>query len=111
MDLRGQRPGADATAANAKSFSSRVTDFRVNMIGRLGMNSDKNPDSRATENREPDTEERMAVADDYVPLSVRDARQMRKTLWPHLWMSLASIILLAVALAILSYRMGAQSCH
>jgi len=29
MALRGQRPGADATAANAKSFSSRVTDFRV----------------------------------------------------------------------------------
>jgi cell division protein FtsX len=42
---------------------------------------------------------------------VRSARQMRKTLWPHFWMSFASIIILAAALAILSYRMGAQSCR
>ena len=53
---------------------------------------------------EPDLEQ-------YVPLSVRNARQMRQSLWPHLWMSFVSIILLTVALAILSYRMGAQSCH
>jgi hypothetical protein len=75
------------------------------------MNSGKNPDSRATENREPDTEDRIAVADDYVPLTVRNARKIRKELWPSIWMSFASIIILAVALAILSYRMGAQSCH
>ena len=46
-----------------------------------------------------------------VPLSVRNARQMRRDLWPSIWMSFASIIILAAALAILAYRMGAQSCH
>jgi hypothetical protein len=56
------------------------------------------------EGKEPD-------GDEGVPLSVRNARRMRRDLWPHLWMSFASIIILAVALAILSYRMGAQSCH
>jgi len=75
------------------------------------MNSDKNPDSRATENRERHTEDRIAVADDYVPVSVRNARKIRKDLWPSIWMSFAAMIILAVALAILSYRMGAQSCH
>ena len=49
--------------------------------------------------------------DECVPLSVRNARQMRRDLWPSIWMSFASIIILAAALAILSYRMGAQSCH
>jgi len=49
--------------------------------------------------------------DECVPLSVRNARQMRRDLWPSIWMSFASIIILAVALAIVSYRMGAQSCH
>ena len=47
----------------------------------------------------------------YVPLSVRKRRQMRSDLWPHVWMSFASILILSIALAILSYRMGAQSCH
>jgi hypothetical protein len=46
-----------------------------------------------------------------VPLTVRNARKTRKDLWPSLWMSFASILILAAALAILSYRMGAQSCH
>ena len=73
------------------------------------MNSDKNPDRPDSETSEPDVAGRRATAEDYVPLSVRNARQMRKTLWPHLWMSFASIIILAVALAILTYRMGAQS--
>jgi len=48
-----------------------------------------------------------------VPLTVRNARQMRKALQalePYCWMSFASIIILAAALAILAYRMGAQSC-
>jgi hypothetical protein len=56
------------------------------------------------EGKEPDGEE-------WVPLSVRNARQMRRDWWPSIWMSFASIIILAAALAILSYRMGAQSCH
>jgi hypothetical protein len=49
-----------------------------------------------------------------VPLSVRKARRarkMREDLWPHVWMTFASVILLAAALAIMAYRMGAQSCH
>jgi hypothetical protein len=46
-----------------------------------------------------------------VPLSVRNARQMRRGWWPSIWMSFASILILAAALAILSYRMGVQSCH
>ena len=49
--------------------------------------------------------------EDRAPLSVRKARKMRRDLWPYVWMNFASMILLAVALAILSYRMGAQSCH
>jgi len=74
------------------------------------MNSEKNPSSPDTENSEPGPERQEAGLEDGVPLSVRNARQMRKTLWPHLWMSFASIIILAAALAILAYRMGAQSC-
>ncbi|HET8925244.1 MAG TPA: hypothetical protein VFN26_19840 [Candidatus Acidoferrum sp.] len=73
------------------------------------MNSDKEavpsgPSGVSSEDGEPDL-------DDCVPLSVRKARKMRRDLWPHLWMSFASIIILAAALAILTYRMGAQSCH
>ena len=50
----------------------------------------------------------------YVPLSVREARRARKMrgdLWPYVWMNFASILILAATLAILSYRIGAQSCH
>jgi hypothetical protein len=50
----------------------------------------------------------------YVPLSVREtrrARKMRGDLWPYVWMNFASILILAATLAILSYRIGAQSCH
>jgi hypothetical protein len=49
-----------------------------------------------------------------VPLSVRaarNARKMRGDLWPYVWMNFASILILAAALAILSYRLGVQSCH
>ena len=49
--------------------------------------------------------------DECIPLSVRNARQMRRDLWPSIWMSFASIIILAVALAIVCYRIGAQGCH
>jgi hypothetical protein len=31
--------------------------------------------------------------------------------WPSTWMSFASILILVAALAILSYRVGAQRCH
>ena len=72
------------------------------------MNSEKEefPDAEwqvSSEDGEPNLEE-------CVPLSVRNAWQMRRDLWPHLWMSFSAMIILAVALAILSYRMGAQSC-
>ena len=56
------------------------------------------------DNKEPGLEEG-------VPLSVRKARAMRRDLWPYCWMSFASIIILAVALAILTYRMGVQGPH
>lgn len=84
---------------------------RSDEVGSLGMSRNKNLNSTDAENRAPDTEHRKAAADEYVPLNVRNARQMRRSLWPSIWMSFASIIILAVALAILSYRMGAQSCH
>jgi hypothetical protein len=75
------------------------------------MNSEKNPDSRDTENTESDAEGGIAGAEGYVPLSVRQARQMRRDCWPSIWMSFASILILGAALAILSYRLGVQSCH
>ncbi len=68
------------------------------------MNSEKELMSNPQEGRQRDLGK-------YITLSLRNAGQMHKTLWPHLWMSFASIILLVVALAILSYRIGAQSCH
>jgi hypothetical protein len=49
--------------------------------------------------------------EEHVPLCVRNARRMRRELGPSIWMSFAAILILAVALAILSYRMGAQSCR
>lgn len=75
------------------------------------MNSEKNPDSRDTENTESDAEGGRAGAEGHVPLSVRQARQMRRDRWPSIWMSFASILILGAALAILSYRLGVQSCH
>lgn len=73
------------------------------------MNLDKEavpsgPAGVSSKDGEPDLE-------DHVPLSVRNARKMHRDLWPSIWMSFASIIILSLALAILSYRMGAQSCH
>jgi hypothetical protein len=52
--------------------------------------------------------------ENWVPLSVREARRARERrdgLWPYVWMNFASILILAATLAILSYRIGAQSCH
>ena len=68
------------------------------------MNTDENLDGSDTESRKPADE-------DYGPLSVRNARRMRRDWWPSIWMSFASILVLALALAIITYRMGAQSCH
>jgi hypothetical protein len=53
-------------------------------------------------------------AEGWVPLSVREARRARKMrddLWPYVWMNFVSSMLLAAALGIMAYRMGAQSCH
>ncbi len=50
-------------------------------------------------------------AGEWVPLSVREARRARKRredLWPYVWITFASVVILAVALAIMAYRMGAQ---
>jgi hypothetical protein len=69
----------------------------------------QNPENRGLEMHSE--KDMMAVSEDYVPLTVRKVRQMRNTLWSHLWMSFVSIVVLAAALAILSYRIGAQSCH
>lgn len=58
-------------------------------------------------NKETDLEE-------WVPLSVREAREARKRrddAWRYGWMNFASMIILMVTLAIVCYRMGAQSCR
>jgi hypothetical protein len=51
-----------------------------------------------------------AETGDNVPLLIRHARRARAVLGPYFWMSLGSIITLVVALLILTYRMGVQSC-
>lgn len=68
----------------------------------LEMNSEKQVVSNGRAGRERHLER-------YVPLSVRNARQTCKALWPDVWMSFASILILAVALAIPSYRIGARA--
>jgi hypothetical protein len=65
----------------------------------------------SSEDSEPDAEGKEAGLEDGVPLSVRRARKMRKDLWPSIWLTFASVIILAAALAIMAYRMGAQSCR
>lgn len=52
--------------------------------------------------------------EEWAPLTVREARQARERredLWPYVWMNLASMIILTITLAIVCYRIGAQSCH
>jgi hypothetical protein len=56
-------------------------------------------------------EGKEAGFEDGVPLSVRNARKVRRDLWPDLWILFAAMIILIATLAILSYRIGAQSCH
>jgi hypothetical protein len=60
---------------------------------------------------EVNSEDREAEIEECLPRSLRTVRQMRRDLWPSIWVSFASVIILAAALAILVYRMGAQSCH
>jgi hypothetical protein len=43
-----------------------------------------------------------------IPLGMRSARRMRNNVWPYIWISFASILLLMVALVILAYRIGAH---
>jgi hypothetical protein len=77
----------------------------------MEMNSEKQTapyDSSAGSQKQLGKE---AAVEEWVPLGVRNARKIRHTLWPHLWMSFVSITLLAAALAIVAYRMGAQSCR
>jgi hypothetical protein len=72
---------------------------------RLGMNEVKN---------RIDGESKGAESEEWVPLSVREARRAQRTLdnlWPYVWMNLVSMILLFSALAIACYRVGVQSCH
>jgi hypothetical protein len=75
------------------------------------MNSAKNPGRRGTKNSEPDAVGSERDCEEYGPLSVRNARRMRRDMWPYLWMSFASMIVLAAALAILVFRMGVQRSH
>jgi hypothetical protein len=48
--------------------------------------------------------------DEYIPPGMRSARRMRSNLWPYIWISLGSILLLMAALVILAYRIGAHRC-
>jgi hypothetical protein len=53
-------------------------------------------------------------SENWVPLSVREARQarkMREDLLPYVRMNFVSSTLLAAALGIMAYRMGVQCCH
>jgi hypothetical protein len=73
----------------------------------LRMDSEEKPGSPGGVDRESD-------AGEWVPLSVREARRtrkMREDAWPYIWMNFVSVILLAAALGIMAYRMGAQSCR
>jgi hypothetical protein len=61
-----------------------------------------------------DRERGEPSAEEWVPMSVREARRAQKEvddLWPYVWMNFVSVILLFSALAIACYRVGAQSCH
>jgi hypothetical protein len=48
-------------------------------------------------------------AEEYIPLGMRSARRMRDDVWPSLWISFASILLLMATLVILAYRIWAHS--
>lgn len=48
-------------------------------------------------------------ASEYIPPGMRSARRMGSNVWPYIWMSFASILLLLAALVVLAYRMGVHS--
>jgi hypothetical protein len=76
------------------------------------MGSDK--EARTSSQCEVSGEIPQSDVENWVPLSVREARRARERrddLWPYVWMSFASMVLLFTALAIACYRVGAQSCH
>jgi hypothetical protein len=60
---------------------------------------------RSVQRREP------SKASEYIPVGMRSFRRMRNNVWPYIWMSFAAILVLATALAIVAYRMGAQICR
>lgn len=69
------------------------------------MNNDKNAN-------QVDPETNQVSSEEWVPLSVREARRSRANcdnLWPYVWMNFASMILLFIALAVVCYRVGAGS--
>jgi hypothetical protein len=68
------------------------------------MNVEENPESPDSEDSEPDLKQ-------YVRLVCETHGKCAGDLWPSIWMSFASILILAVTLAILSNRMGTQSCR
>jgi hypothetical protein len=56
--------------------------------------------------------EDRTAAEDYLPLSVRNAGQIRKNMKPpHLWLSFASIIFLIAAAIIVAYKAGLSHCQ
>jgi hypothetical protein len=61
-----------------------------------------------------DGKNRGAESEEWVPLSVREARRARERRddpWPYIWMNFVSMVLLFVSAVIMACRMGAQSCH
>jgi hypothetical protein len=64
------------------------------------MNSDTAASSGQA--REP------SKASEYIPLGMRSAQRMRNNVWPYIWISFASILLLMAALVVLAYRIGAH---
>jgi len=73
------------------------------------MKSDKNQSISESEN-----EDTARELEEWMPLSVREARRAQselESLWPYVWMDFVSLILLFSALAIACYRVRAQSCH
>ena len=45
--------------------------------------------------------------EEWVPLSIREARKRRDDLWPYVWMNFLSMTLLFAAAVIMAYTMGA----
>ena len=77
----------------------------------VGKESSVNNDKNANQ---MDPETNQVRSEEWVPLSVREARRARKKredLWPYVWINLVSMLLLFTAAVIMAYRVGAQGCH